>query len=61
MLIPAGTGRTSGMVNLAGQSIETMVAAHTRESVWLVKVNLTCLPVFLIVVRSTSYHTGVPA
>ena len=49
------------MVSLAGQSTDTIVAAHTNESVWLVKVNLTCLPVFLTVVKSTSYHTGVPA
>ena len=51
----------SGIVNLAGQSIDTTVAAHTSESVWLVKVNLTCLPEFLMVVKSTSYHAGVPA
>ena len=61
MLIPAGTGRRSGIVNLAGQSTETIVAAQTRESVWLVKVNLICFPVFLTVLRSTSYHTGEPA
>ena len=48
-------------MSLAGQSMDTIVATQTKESAWLVNVNLTCFPVFLTVVRSTSYHTGLPA
>ncbi len=60
MLIPAGTGTTSGMVNLAGQSTDTTVTAHTIESVWLVNVNFTCLPDCLTVFKSMSNHLASP-
>ena len=59
-LMPAGTGTRRGIVNFAGHSAETTVAAHTIESVWLVNVSFTCLPAAFTASISISNHFGSP-
>ena len=50
-----------GIVNLAGHSTDTTVAAHTSSLVWLVNVSFTCLPAALTPSKFMSNHLASPA